>query len=104
MPHKKPHILVIDDEPGLRDMLLFGLTDRGYDVSAAASGEQAIEKISHHVFDVVVCDIMMPGKNGLEVLKEIKTLQPSIEVIMATGYANLETAVESMKQGAFDYI
>jgi DNA-binding response OmpR family regulator len=97
-------VLVIDDEAGLRDMLVFGLTDRGYHVVPVPSGEEGIEKARHENFDLMVCDIMMPGKSGVEVLKEIKTIQPDIEVVMATGYATLETAVESMKQGAFDYI
>ncbi len=97
-------VLVIDDEAGLRDMLVFGLTDRGYFVIPAASGEEGVEKARHENFDLAVCDIMMPGKSGVEVLKEIKAIQPDLEMIMATGYATLETAVESMKQGAFDYI
>jgi len=98
------NVLVIDDETGLRDMLAFGLTDRGYRVVAAASGEEGLEKAKHEKFDLVVSDIMMPGIGGVEVLKGIKEIQPEAEVIMATGYATLETAVESMKQGAFDYI
>src|SRR5258706_3551192 len=97
-------VLVIDDESGLRDMLVFGLTDRGYHVVPAESGEEGIEKARHDIFDLMVCDIMMPGKSGVEVLKEIKAIQPDMEAIMATGYATLETAFASMKQGAFDYI
>ncbi len=97
-------VLIIDDEIGLRDMLVFGLTDRGYHVVPAASGEEGVEKSKHENFDLMVCDIMMPDKGGVEVLKEVKMIQPDIEVIMATGYATLETAVESMKEGAFDYI
>lgn len=97
-------ILIVDDEAGLRDMLVFGLSDRGYHVVAASSGEEAIEKVKHEFFDLIVCDIMMPGISGVDVLKEIKGIQPDAEVVMATGYATLETAVESMKLGAFDYI
>src|SRR5258708_2191002 len=97
-------VLVIDDEAGLRDMLVFGLTDRGYHVVPASSGEDGVEKAKHENFDLMVCDIMMPGKSGVEVLAEVKAIQPDIEVVMATGYATLETAVESMKRGAFDYI
>jgi len=97
-------VLIIDDESGLRDMLVFGLSDRGYLVIPAVSGEEGIEKARHEAFELVVCDIMMPGKSGVEVLKEIKAIQPDVEIIMATGYATLETAVESMKLGAFDYI
>src|SRR5690242_11051103 len=96
---KPSNVLVIDDEAGLRDMLVFGLTDRGYRVVSAASGEEGLEKAKHENFDLVVSDIMMPGIGGVEVLKGIKEIQPNTEVIMATGYATLETAVESMKQG-----
>src|SRR5437763_1410623 len=95
--HSSHRVLVIDDEAGLRDMLIFGLTDRGYHVVPAASGEEGVEKAHHEKFDLVVCDIMMPGKSGVDVLKDIKAIQPEVEVVMATGYATLETAVESMK-------
>src|SRR6266852_2279537 len=63
-------VLVIDDEAGLRDMLVFGLTDRGYHVVPASSGEEGVEKAKHENFDLMVCDIMMPGKDGVTVLKE----------------------------------
>jgi DNA-binding NtrC family response regulator len=99
-----PSVLVIDDEPGLRGMMVFGLGDRGYRVLSAANGDEALEKIAQEAFDLVICDIMMPGKNGVEVLKSIKEIHPQTEVIMATGYSTLETATESMKHGAFDYI
>jgi len=101
---QKPSVLVVDDEPGLREMLVFGLTDRGYDVVAAGDGDEAIAAVGKRKFDLVVSDIMMPGKSGVEVLKCIKEVHPTTEVIMATGYATLETAIESMKRGAYDYI
>lgn len=97
-------VLVVDDEAGLRNMLVFGLADRGYHVAVASGGEEAVEKVKHEKFDLVVCDIMMPDMGGVEVLKAIKRTQPEAEVLMATGYATLETAVESMRQGAYDYI
>ena len=104
MVPRRESVLIIDDEAGLRDMLMFGLSDRGYRVVTAASGEEGLEKIRSEKFDLVVTDIMMPGIGGIEVLKEIKRLSSEAEVIMATGYATLDTAVESMKQGAADYI
>jgi CheY-like chemotaxis protein len=100
----KPNVLIIDDEAGLREMLVFGLSDRGYQVTTAANGEEGLVTLRSQIFDLVVCDIMMPGISGVEVLKSIKECSPDTEVIMATGYATLETAVESMKQGAYDYI
>jgi DNA-binding NtrC family response regulator len=97
-------VLVIDDERGLRDMLVFGLSGRGFTVKTAASGDEGMELARHQVFDLVVCDITMPGRNGIDTLKEYKKIQPESEVIMATGFATLETAVEAMKLGAYDYL
>src|SRR5258706_43325 len=102
--NRTPTVLVVDDEPGLRDMLVFGLTDRGYQVVTAENGEQGIEKIQKEQFDIAICDIMMPGKSGVEVLKAARESQSETEFIMATGYATLETAIEAMKLGAYDYI
>ncbi len=100
----RPKVLIVDDEAGLREMLVFGLTDRGYDVSVAADGDAGISMVETRPFDLVVSDIMMPGTSGVEVLKRIKEVQPTTEVIMATGFATLETAIESMKSGAYDFI
>lgn len=99
-----PRVLVIDDEPGLRDMLRFNLPKRGFIVECAADGEEALLQIRKAPFDVVICDIMMPGMSGVDVLQHIKELAPETQVIMATGFGTLETAVESMKRGAFDYV
>jgi DNA-binding response OmpR family regulator len=97
-------MLVIDDEKGLRDMLVYGLTQRGYAVSTAENGREAVEKAKNDSFDLALCDLMMPEMGGIETLQHLKELNPMIEVIMVTGYATLETAVESMKHGAYDYI
>jgi signal transduction histidine kinase len=97
-------VLVIDDEPGLCDMLRFGLPKRGYQVECASNGQEGLIRMGQKQFDLVVCDIMMPGMNGVEVLGRIKELSPETQVVMATGYATLESAIESMKRGAFDYI
>jgi len=102
--HPATKILVIDDEPGLRQMLLFSLQKRGYDVTCAASGTEALARAAESSFDVAICDIMMPGQNGIEVLTLFKERYPATEIIIATGYATLETAIEAMKNGAFDYI
>jgi signal transduction histidine kinase len=99
-----PSVLVIDDEPGLCNMLRFGLPKRGYQVTAVSSGEEAIVQVVAHEFDVVVCDIMMPGMGGVETLRRIKDKCPDLPVIMATGFATIETAIESMKSGAFDFV
>src|SRR5258708_5273454 len=99
-----PSVLVIDDEPGPRDMLRYGLPKRGYRVECAASGEEALLKFSGDHFDLAICDIMMPGMSGGETLHRIKERSPETQVVMATGFATVETAIESMKRGAFDYI
>ena len=103
LPHL-PSVLTVDDEIGLREMLTFALTGRGYRVVSAADGDEAIEKVRKEPFDLVVCDVMMPGKGGIEVLKMVKQIRPEIQVIMATGYPTTETTEESMKQGAYDLI
>jgi len=97
-------VLVVDDESGLRDVLLHGLSKRNYEVTCAADGETALELARKTHFDLAVCDIMMPGIGGTEVLKKLKEIHPPTEVIMVTGFATLETAIESMKKGAYDYI
>ena len=99
----KPKILVIDDENGLRDMLTFELSDR-WEVGGAGCGEEALEMLAQSLPDIVLCDIMMPGIGGVETLKRIKERMPKAEVIMATGCATLETAIESMRCGAYDYV
>ena len=97
-------VLVVDDEPGIREFLQIMLDREGYDVSCAANGKEAINFFKKKRYDVVVADIRMPKVNGFEVLTTIKEISPETNVIMITAYASFETAVESMKEGAYDYI
>lgn len=99
-----PMILVVDDDKNQRNMLAFALRDRGYEVAAVDSGAQALELAKNKVFDAAVCDIMMPGVNGIDTLKQLQALQPRLPVIMATAYATNALAAASMKNGAFGYI
>lgn len=99
-----PMILVVDDDKNQRNMLAFALRDRGYEVAAAESGAQALELAKAKSFAAAVCDIMMPGVNGVDTLKQLKALQPRLPVIMATAYATNALAAASMKNGAFGYI
>jgi DNA-binding NtrC family response regulator len=99
-----PHILIADDEKDFVDALAERLTIREYDVTASYSGQDALEKINEHNYDIVILDVKMPGVSGVDVLKEIKGIKPLTEVIMLTGNATVETAIEGMKLGAFDYL
>jgi DNA-binding NtrC family response regulator len=99
-----PMILIIDDDKNQRNMLAFALRDRGYEVAAVDGGAEALEIAKGKKFDAAVCDIMMPGVNGVDTLKQLKKLQPKLPVIMATAYATNALASASMKNGAFGYI
>jgi DNA-binding NtrC family response regulator len=98
------NLLVVDDEEVIRQGMRRILEAEGYHVATSASGRIAIEKIQEQDFDVVVTDLKMPGMDGIEVLKTIKILQPEVPVIIITGYSTVDTAVDAMKNGAFDYI
>ena len=97
-------ILVVDDEDTVRDLLQRSLEGAGYDVVAAANGEEALYEMSQREVEVVLLDVKMPGMSGLEVLGKLTTDWPDICVIMATAVADVQTAVETMKLGADDYI
>jgi DNA-binding NtrC family response regulator len=99
-----PAILVVDDEAVIREGMRRILEADGYVVETSASGYMALETVQEKSFDLVITDLKMPGMDGLEVLKAIKVLQPEIPVIIITGYSTVDTAVEAMKNGAFDYI
>lgn len=98
------NILVVDDEAVIREGMRRILEADGYAVDTSASGYVAIEAIQGKSFDLVITDLKMPGMDGIEVLKAIKVLQPEVPVILITGYSTVDTAVEAMKNGAFDYI
>ena len=97
--------LVVDDEQDFLETLGKRLDKRNFDTTMVSSGEEAIEVMKKKVFDVVILDIKMPrGMDGIETLREIKKIQPLAEVILLTGHASLETSIEGMKLGAFDYL
>ncbi len=99
-----PRILVVDDEEIVCESCKRILEEEGYEVETALSGEEAFSKMKENPYDIVLTDLKMPGIDGMEVLKTIRRDYPSTIVIMITGFATVETAVESMKLGAFDYI
>jgi DNA-binding NtrC family response regulator len=100
----KIRVFVVDDEEQFVHQLSERLRLRDYDVTTALSGEEALNTIKHYNFDVVILDVAMPGINGIETLREMKKLKPLTEVIMLTGHATVESAIEGMKLGAFDYL
>jgi DNA-binding NtrC family response regulator len=99
------NVLVVDDEEDFLDTLMNRLKKRGIDTTGCSSGEKALELITAKVFDVVVLDIKMPGGiDGIETLREIKKIRPDTEVLLLTGHGSVETSVEGIKEGAFDYL
>lgn len=100
----KARVLIVDDEEGFVNSLAERLSIRDYDVTTSVNGQDAIEKVRGYNFDVVMLDVVMPGIDGLEVLREIKRIKPLTEVIMLTALPNVEIGVEAMKRGAMDYI
>jgi two-component system, NtrC family, response regulator PilR len=101
---KAPRILVVDDEPSMRSFLDIMLKDEGYDVDLAVDGEEALSFVGSKIYDLVITDIMMPGIDGTDVLKGVKEVNSETMVIMITAYASTETAVNAMKEGAYDYL
>ena len=99
----KPRILVVDDEPSMREMLRIVLRRDGYDVAVAQNGRQAIEELQQGPFDLLLSDIRMPDVSGVEVLRTAKELNRDIIAFMMTAFASTETAVEAMRLGAVDY-
>jgi DNA-binding NtrC family response regulator len=98
------NVLLVDDEIEFLETLVKRLKKRKLTVHGAGSGQQAVEILKEVPIDVAVLDVKMPGMDGLDTLREIKKHHPSIEVIMLTGHANVEVAIEGMKLGAFDYL
>jgi two-component system response regulator AtoC len=102
MPQKK--ILVVDDDESMRHMLSLVLKREGYEVQAVGKGSEALQLASSEAFDFILSDVVMPGMGGLELLQALKEKKVEATVIMMSAYGNLDTAVEAMKSGAYDYI
>jgi two-component system response regulator HydG len=104
MSGEQVDILVVDDDISHCTILQALLRGWGYRVALAHNGVQALEQVRQQVFDLVLCDIRMAEMDGIETLKEIKTLNPSIPVLIMTAYSSVDTAVEALKSGALDYL
>ena len=99
-----PLVLLVDDEVSFVETMTKRLNKRELMVIPAYSGREAMERLEKNGVDVVILDVKMPGMDGIETLREIKRTHPLVEVIMLTGHATVETAVEGMRLGAFDYL
>jgi len=98
-------ILVVEDQDAMRESLMIAFRDEGYVVEGVASGEDAIQKLNNHnVYDLVVTDLKMKKIDGLEVLKAAKAANPSTEVVLITAYGTISTAVQAIRDGAYDYV
>jgi two-component system response regulator PilR (NtrC family) len=101
---EKPRILVVDDEKSMREFLEIMLAQEGYEVTLADSGETACQIVDKETYDLVITDIRMKDVDGIEVLKKTKNVSPETVVVLISAFATAETAVEAMKEGAYDYI
>ncbi|MFN2269695.1 MAG: response regulator [Anaerolineae bacterium] len=101
---KSDKILIIDDDPKMRELLKECLAPLGYDVTPATSGRQALELIEKEQFSVVLLDLMLPDIEGMKVFRNLREQRPETEVIVLTGYASLESAIEALRIGAYDYV
>ena len=101
---RKAKILVVDDEAIVRELLCDWLSDFGYRVLTAENGPQALEIIEKERLGIVITDLVMPGMDGIELMKKAKDIIPNIEVIIITAYGSITSAIAAMKEGAYDYI
>jgi len=97
-------VLVVDDEPMIVSLLSTILREKGWDVTEARSGTEAIDQLDRSRFDVILTDLVMPGDSGIDLLRAAKEIHPDVEVILMSGYATADTAIEAMRNGAFHYI
>jgi DNA-binding NtrC family response regulator len=104
MSKRKASVLIIDDEEEIRESIELLLNSEGVTTATATNGEEGLKKIEDTLFDVVLLDLMLPGKSGMEVQKDIKRIDPTLPVIILTAIGALETAVTAIKEGSFDYI
>lgn len=97
-------ILVVDDENGPQEVLKISLARKGFQVQVAKSGREACQMFDSEHFDLVLTDLKMPGMSGIELLRQIRERSPETIVIFMTGYASLDSAIEAVREGAYDYL
>jgi len=101
---KEYTVLVVDDEDDFREIIIKKLTKRGLHCDSAADGDTALDLLNPYKHDVVLLDVKMPGKDGIQTLKEAKKIAPMTEIVMLTGHASVESGIDGIKYGAFDYL
>jgi DNA-binding NtrC family response regulator len=104
MSRRKGTVLIIDDEEEIRESIELLLTSEGISIDTAGSGEEGLKKIGEHLYDLVLLDLMLPGKSGMEVQREIKRADPMLPIVILTAIGAVETAVTAIKEVSFDYI
>lgn len=104
MSRRKGSVLIIDDEEEIRESIELLLSSEGVATDTAATGEEGLRKVEENHYDLVMLDLMLPGKSGMDVLKDVQRIDPTLPVVIITAIGALETAVTAIKQGAFDYI
>ena len=99
-----PHLLFVDDEPALRGLMAERLSERGFEVVEADSGEKALEYLDQFAFDILITDLRLPGIDGTRVIEAARERYPGIVAIVITGYGTVKDAVEAIKRGASDFV
>jgi DNA-binding NtrC family response regulator len=103
-PKKEIHILVVDDDQVLADMVVEYLSSRGFSANPAYSGIEALEKFRQGAFEIVITDLMMPDMDGMDLLEAVRKIDSQVEVLVITGYGTISSAVQAIKNGAYDFI
>ena len=97
-------VLIVDDERSMREMLSIALADEGYEIRTAEDGDRALELLRAEPFEVLVSDIRMPGTDGIELLRQVRSFSPQTDVILITAHASMDSAIEALRLGAYDYV
>src|SRR5437899_3078956 len=103
-PHNTLRVLFVDDEKSLQEFMRSELPRLGHEITVCPDGRAALKVLEKSTFDVAILDLRMPGMTGIEVLEQLKQVAPDTEALVMTGHASMETAIEAMRLGAFDYI